>query len=84
MAARGENVLFLPQNLDIWGQKSIFCLVIAIFVDGANKEVKRGEKLLTVLREIPLTFSVVEKLLLELLIFVCEVRETFSKRVLLK
>ena len=26
-----KNVLFWPQNLDIWGQKSIFCLVIAIF-----------------------------------------------------
>ena len=24
LAARGENVLFLPQNLDIWGQKSFF------------------------------------------------------------
>ena len=36
LAARGENVLFWPQNLDIWGQKSIFCLVIAIFVDGPN------------------------------------------------
>ena len=36
LAAGGENVLSLPQNLDIWGQKSIFCIVIAIFVDGAN------------------------------------------------
>ena len=27
---------FWPQNLDIWGQKSIFCFVIAIFVDGTN------------------------------------------------
>ena len=26
LAARGENVLFWPQNLDIWGQKSIFVL----------------------------------------------------------
>ena len=42
MAARGENVLFLPQNLDIWGQKSIFCLVIAIFVDGTNDHYTRG------------------------------------------
>ena len=42
LAARGENVLFLPQNLDIWGQKSIFCLVIAIFVDGANDHYTRG------------------------------------------
>merc|ERR1712122_60870 len=39
---RGENVLFLPQNLDIWGQKSIFCLVIAIFVDGTNDHYTRG------------------------------------------
>merc|ERR1712147_228522 len=42
LAARGENVLFLPQNLDIWGQKSFFCSVIAIFVDGANDHYTRG------------------------------------------
>ena len=42
-------------------------------VDGADKEVKRGEKLLTVLGEIPLRFRVVEKLLLKLWRFVCEV-----------
>ena len=42
LAARGENVLFWPQNLDIWGQKSIFCLVIAIFVDGTNDHYTRG------------------------------------------
>ena len=42
LAARGKNVLFWPQNLDIWGQKSIFCLVIAIFVDGANDHYTRG------------------------------------------
>ena len=42
LAARGKNVLFLPQNLDIWGQKSIFCLVIAIFVDGTNDHYTRG------------------------------------------
>ena len=42
LAARGENVLFLSQNLDIWGQKSIFCLVIAIFVDGTNDHYTRG------------------------------------------
>ena len=29
-------------HLDIWGQKSIFCLVIAIFVDGANDHNTRG------------------------------------------
>ena len=42
MAARGENVLFLPQNLDIWGQKSIFCFVSAIFLDGTNDYYTRG------------------------------------------
>ena len=42
LAARGENVLFWPQNLDIWGQKSIFWIVIAIFVDGANDHYTRG------------------------------------------
>merc|ERR1711923_501653 len=42
LATRGENVLFLPQNLDIWGQKSIFGLEIAIFVDGTNDHCTRG------------------------------------------
>ena len=42
LAARGENVLFWPQNLDIWGQKSIFCFVTAIFVDGTNDHYTRG------------------------------------------
>ena len=42
LAARGENVLFWPQNLDIWGQKSFFCLVIAIFVDGTNDHYTRS------------------------------------------
>ena len=42
MAARGENVLFWPKKLDIWGQKSIFCIVIAIFVNGANNHYTRG------------------------------------------
>ena len=42
LVARGKNVLFWPQNLDIWGQKSIFCLVIAIFVDGTNDHYTRG------------------------------------------
>ena len=42
LAARGKNVLFWPQNLDIWGQKSIFWIVIAIFVDGANDHYTRG------------------------------------------
>ena len=44
LAAKGENVLFWPQNLDIWGQKSIFCLGIAIFVDGAIDHYTRGYK----------------------------------------
>ena len=42
LAARSENVLFWPQNLDIWGQRSIFCIVIAIFVIGANDHYTRG------------------------------------------
>ena len=42
LAARGENVLFWPKNLDIWDQKSIFCIVIAIFVNGANNHYTRG------------------------------------------
>ena len=42
LAARGENVLFWPKNLDIWGQKSIFCIVIAIFVNGAYNHYTRG------------------------------------------
>ena len=32
LAAGDENVQFWPENLDIWGQKSIFCFGIAIFV----------------------------------------------------
>ena len=46
---RGSNWLlgakmcfFDPKILDIWGQKSIFCLVIAIFVDGANDHYTQG------------------------------------------
>ena len=42
LAAGGENVLFWPQNLDIWGQGSIFCLVIAIFVDATYDHYTRG------------------------------------------
>ena len=42
LAARGENVLFWPKNLDIWGQKSIFCMVIAIFVNRAYHQYTRG------------------------------------------
>ena len=30
------------QKMGIWGQKSIFCLVIAIFVDGTNDHYTRG------------------------------------------
>ena len=33
LAARDGNVLFGPKNLDIWGKKSIFCMVITIFVN---------------------------------------------------
>ena len=35
LAARGENVLFWPKNLDIWGKKVIFFMAIAIFVNRA-------------------------------------------------
>ena len=42
MAARGKNVLFLPKNLDIWGKKSIFCMVMAIFVNRAYHKYARG------------------------------------------
>ena len=72
---------FRKVNPSTCGQRVLHGLVYD-GVDGAHKEVKRGEKLLTVLREIPLRFSVVEKLLLKLGRFVCEVRETFAKRVL--
>ena len=43
LAARGENVLFWPQNLDIWGQKSIFCIVIAIYVNGSIMATSAGK-----------------------------------------
>ena len=42
LAARGKNVLFWPKNLDIWGKKSIFCMVIAIFVNRAYHKYTRG------------------------------------------
>ena len=42
LAARGKNVLFWPKNLDIWGQKPIFCIVIVIFVNGAYNHYNRG------------------------------------------
>ena len=58
LAAGGENVLFWPQNLDIWGQKSIFCLVIAIFVDGTNDHYTRGYNF--PIRTTPKKFSVSE------------------------
>ena len=38
----GENVLFWPKKLDIWGEKSIFCMVIAIFVGRAYHKYTRG------------------------------------------
>ena len=31
-----------PKNWDIWGQKSIFCIVITIFVNGAYNHYTRG------------------------------------------
>ena len=42
LATMDENLRFWPKSLDIWGQKSIFCLVIAIFVDGTNDHYTRG------------------------------------------
>ena len=39
---QSANVLFWPQNLDIWVQKSIICIVIAIFVNGAYNHYNRG------------------------------------------
>ena len=36
------NYGYANDDLDIWGQKSIFCLVIAIFVDGTNDHYTRG------------------------------------------
>ena len=34
----GETIsfFFLPKNLNIWAKKSLFCMVIAIFVKGAT------------------------------------------------
>merc|ERR1711873_52331 len=57
-AARGTNVLFCTQNLDILGQKSIFCLVIAICFDGANDHYTRGYNF--PIGTIPKRFSVSE------------------------
>ena len=42
LAARGENVLFGPKNLHIWGEKSIFGMVIAIFVNRAYHKYTQG------------------------------------------
>ena len=42
LAARDENVQFWSKNLDIWGQKSIFCMVIAIFVNRAYHQYAWG------------------------------------------
>ena len=42
LAARDENVQFWPKNFDIWGQKSFFCMVIAIFVNWAYHQYARG------------------------------------------
>ena len=41
-AARDKNVFFWPKNLDIWSEKSIFCIVIRIFVDSAYHQYTRG------------------------------------------
>ena len=58
LAARGENVLFWPQNLDIWGQKSIFCFDIAIFVNRAYHQNTWGYKFS--IQTTPKKFSVSE------------------------
>ena len=42
LTAGDENVQFWPENLDIWGQKSIFCFGIAIFVNRAHHQYTRG------------------------------------------
>ena len=42
LAARDDNVLFGPKDLDKWGKKPIFCMVIAIFVDRAYNKYARG------------------------------------------
>ena len=43
LAARDENVQFWPRNLDIRGQKSIFCFGIANFVNRAYHQYTRGQ-----------------------------------------
>ena len=53
MAARGENVLFLPENLDIWGQKSINSFPIRT----TPKKISVS-KLLVILRGSPLFLAV--------------------------
>ena len=44
LAAKDKNVQFWPQSLDIWGQKSIFCFEIMIFVNRAHHQYSRGNK----------------------------------------
>ena len=51
-------------------------------VDGADEEVERSEKLLTVLGQVPLGLGVVKKFLLKLWWFMSKVGETFTKRIL--
>ena len=42
IGCEGQNVQFLPKNLDIWGQKSIFCFGISIFVNKAYHQYTPG------------------------------------------
>ena len=42
MRMMGMMVMFKMIPMDIWGQKSIFCIVITIFVNGANEHYTRG------------------------------------------
>ena len=42
LAASRKNVRFWPKNLELWGKKPIFCIVIAIFVNGAFHQYTRG------------------------------------------
>ena len=59
LAARGKNVLFLPKNLDIWGKKSFFCMVIVIFVNRAYHKYTRGYNFL--IRTTPKKISISEQ-----------------------
>ena len=54
LAARDENVQLWPKNLDSLGEKSIFCMVIVIFVSRAYYRYAQGYNFLiqTTLKEI--------------------------------